>query len=87
MSTALLDTPSTTQGGEQTIRVMHSFGITRYLATHHTGGVAVLLRHPAREHATHAGVVCSKVARYAERVHHPDRLLSPLRRRGSKERW
>ena len=27
-----------------------------------------------------AGVVCSKVARYAERAHHPDRLTRPLRR-------
>jgi anaerobic selenocysteine-containing dehydrogenase len=25
-----------------------------------------------------AGVVCAKVARYAERVHHPDRLTQPL---------
>jgi len=31
-----------------------------------------------------AGVVCAKVARYAERVHHPDRLLRPLRRKGEK---
>src|SRR5215468_8029310 len=31
-----------------------------------------------------AGVVCAKVARYAERVHHPDRLLYPLRRKGRK---
>src|SRR3954449_9137622 len=27
-----------------------------------------------------AGVVCAKVARYAERIHHPDRLTHPLRR-------
>ena len=27
-----------------------------------------------------AGVICSKVARYAERAHHPDRLTRPLRR-------
>ena len=31
-----------------------------------------------------AGVVCNKVARYAERVHHPDRLLHPLLRTGPK---
>src|SRR5581483_4709408 len=30
------------------------------------------------------GVICEKVARYAERVHHPDRLLHPLRRVGPK---
>ncbi len=30
------------------------------------------------------GVICAKVARYAERVHHPDRLLRPLRRKGQK---
>jgi len=29
-----------------------------------------------------AGVTCAKVARYAERVHHPDRLSQPLARRG-----
>ncbi|MGH7058924.1 MAG: molybdopterin-dependent oxidoreductase [Stellaceae bacterium] len=31
-----------------------------------------------------AGVVCAKVARYAERQHHPDRLSEPLRRIGDK---
>jgi anaerobic selenocysteine-containing dehydrogenase len=31
-----------------------------------------------------AGVICEKVGRYAERVHHPDRLLHPLRRVGPK---
>jgi anaerobic selenocysteine-containing dehydrogenase len=31
-----------------------------------------------------AGVVCAKVARYAERVHHPDRLMHPQRRIGPK---
>jgi len=31
-----------------------------------------------------AGVICSKVARYSERIHHPDRLTQPLRRVGRK---
>jgi len=31
-----------------------------------------------------AGVICAKVARYAERAHHPDRLMQPLRRIGAK---
>ena len=31
-----------------------------------------------------AGVVCAKVARYAERIHHPDRLMVPQRRTGPK---
>src|SRR5215212_6427083 len=30
------------------------------------------------------GVVCTKVARYAERQHHPERLSVPLRRVGEK---
>lgn len=31
-----------------------------------------------------SGVICAKVARYAERIHHPDRLTHPLRRSGPK---
>ena len=30
------------------------------------------------------GVICNKVSRYAERIHHPDRLMHPLRRVGPK---
>src|SRR5215475_5196987 len=40
--------------------------------------------HGAEDNAYTAGVICAKVARYAERVHHPDRLLRPLRRKGAK---
>lgn len=38
----------------------------------------------ARDNSYTAGVICAKVARYAERVHHPDRLDKPLRRVGAK---
>jgi anaerobic selenocysteine-containing dehydrogenase len=40
--------------------------------------------HGAEDNAYTAGVICAKVARYAERVHHPDRLITPLRRIGAK---
>jgi anaerobic selenocysteine-containing dehydrogenase len=40
--------------------------------------------HGAPDNAYTAGVVCAKVARYAERVHHPDRLKQPMRRTGAK---
>ena len=38
----------------------------------------------AKDNSYTAGVICAKVARYAERIHHPDRLMTPLRRRGEK---
>jgi len=40
--------------------------------------------HGAEDNAYTAGVICAKVARYAERVHHPERVLTPLRRKGPK---
>ncbi|MBB4016564.1 anaerobic selenocysteine-containing dehydrogenase [Chelatococcus caeni] len=40
--------------------------------------------HGSRDNSYTAGVICAKVARYAERIHHPDRLLHPLKRTGSK---
>ena len=40
--------------------------------------------HGAKSNDYTAGVVCAKVARYAERVHHPARLTRPLRRVGNK---
>ncbi len=38
----------------------------------------------AKANSYTAGVICAKVGRYAERVHHPDRLKHPLRRSGPK---
>ncbi len=40
--------------------------------------------HGAPDNGYTAGVICAKVARYAERIHHPDRLLYPLKRTGPK---
>lgn len=40
--------------------------------------------HGARDNSYTAGVVCAKVARYADRIHHPDRLMKPLVRSGAK---
>ncbi|MFY8105131.1 MAG: molybdopterin-containing oxidoreductase family protein [Ramlibacter sp.] len=36
------------------------------------------------DHPMTAGVLCTKVARYAERTYHPERVLTPLRRTGPK---
>ena len=38
----------------------------------------------ARDNDYTAGVICAKVARYAEREHHADRLMHPLQRVGPK---
>ena len=38
----------------------------------------------AKDNTYTLGVICEKVARYAERIHHPDRLLYPLKRTGPK---
>jgi hypothetical protein len=38
----------------------------------------------AKDHPYTLGVICEKVARYAERLHHAGRLLHPLKRKGDK---
>jgi len=38
----------------------------------------------AKDNTYTDGVICAKVARYAERIHHPDRLLKPRLRKGDK---
>src|SRR5579871_182322 len=40
--------------------------------------------HGSADNSYTAGVVCAKVARYAERQHHPDRLAWPMRRVGPR---
>ena len=47
------------------------------------GGTITRVR-GARENTYTSGVICSKVARYHERLYHPERLTQPLRRRGDK---
>jgi anaerobic selenocysteine-containing dehydrogenase len=46
-------------------------------------GVATRVQGDPDHPPTH-GALCTKVARYTERVYHPDRLLHPLRRTGPK---
>ena len=43
----------------------------------------------AKDQSYTDGVICAKVARYAERIHHPDRVTHPMRRVGAKGegRW
>ncbi len=38
----------------------------------------------AKDNRYTAGTLCAKVARYAERVHHPDRVLKPMLRRAAR---
>ncbi len=38
----------------------------------------------AKDNSYTAGVICAKVSRYAERIHHPDRLTHPLLRTGPR---
>jgi anaerobic selenocysteine-containing dehydrogenase len=40
--------------------------------------------HGSKDNDYTAGVICAKVARYAEREHHAERILHPLRRTGAK---
>lgn len=38
----------------------------------------------AKDNTYTDGVICAKVAQYAQRIHHPDRLLHPMVRKGRK---
>lgn len=61
----------------------HDCPDTCALLTTVEGGQAVRVQgNPAHRHTD--GVLCTKVSRYAERTHHPERVLYPLRRTGPK---
>ena len=48
-----------------------------------TDGVATEIRGDP-DHPNTAGVLCTKVSRYLERTYHPDRILHPMKRIGTK---
>src|SRR5689334_533120 len=48
------------------------------------GGQSIGRVRGSRKQTYTAGVVCAKVARYAERIHHPERVIHPMRRTGPK---
>ncbi len=61
----------------------HDCPDTCSLSTTVANGVATKVSgNPAHAHT--AGVLCTKVSRYAERTYHPDRLLYPMKRTGPK---
>ena len=64
----------------------HDCPSTCALAVERLDGETIGRVRGARDNTYTAGVICSKVARYAERIHHPDRLTTPLRRVGAKGR-
>lgn len=61
----------------------HDCPDTCALITTVENGVAVRVQGNA-EHAHTDGALCTKVSRYTERIYHPERLLHPLRRSGTK---
>ncbi|MEO8716273.1 MAG: molybdopterin-dependent oxidoreductase, partial [Acetobacteraceae bacterium] len=54
------------------------------IADAETGRAEIGAVHGAAANNYTSGVICAKVARYRERIHHPDRLTVPLLRTGPK---
>ena len=77
-----------TEGATTSVREVigacpHDCPDTCSLVTTVDNGRAVRVRgNPA--HPPTDGVLCTKVSRYPERTHHPERILTPLRRVGAK---
>jgi anaerobic selenocysteine-containing dehydrogenase len=75
--------PTTTEALEVRGACPHDCPDTCALITRVEGGVAVSVRGNP-DHPPTDGVLCTKVSRYAERTHHSERLLTPLKRIGPK---
>ena len=77
--------PAESVATEQVVRgaCPHDCPDTCALLTTVQGGVAIRVAGNP-DHPATAGVLCTKVSRYAERTHHPERLLHPLKRVGPK---
>ena len=58
----------------------HDCPSTCALEVERLDGVSIGRIRGADDNPYTAGVICAKVARYSERIHHPDRLRTPLRR-------
>ncbi len=76
---------ATATSAPQTVRgaCPHDCPDTCALLTTVQDGIAIRVQgNPAHSHTD--GVLCAKVSKYAERTHHPERLLTPLKRSGPK---
>jgi anaerobic selenocysteine-containing dehydrogenase len=62
----------------------HDCPSTCALSVEVLGGTRIGSVRGAEDNTYTAGVICAKVSRYAERIHHPDRLTHPLLRTGPK---
>lgn len=81
---------SASVGADKVAGVTHILGAcphdcpdTCALITTVQNGVAIKVQGNP-DHLATGGVLCAKVSRYAERTHHPERLLQPLKRVGPK---
>ena len=89
MQTAIVNNPALVPASALPLNAVvrgacpHDCPDTCALLTTVEGGIAIKVQGNP-EHAHTAGTLCTKVSRYAERTHHPERILHPLRRIGPK---